>query len=147
MEGEKVFSSSEVALHTSKNDCWLIIQGKVYNVTKFLDEHPGGEEVIIQASGNGDATEAFEEIGHSSTATAMMSSYLIGVLGDDVGGYQKGKVGEEQEGDFVPASTLQGKKPSPTASGGFLDLLLPLLIVALAVGAWYFYKQGKLSPA
>ncbi|XP_058101888.1 cytochrome b5-like [Magnolia sinica] len=144
MEERKLFSLSEVSLHTSKNDCWLIIGGKVYNVTEFLEEHPGGDDVLIQASANGDATEAFEEVGHSSTATAMMSGYLIGVLEgsdyrDDVGGPHQ----EQPEGGFVTAKTVQEKRP-PSASAGLLDFLVPLLIVAIALGAWYFYNRSQI---
>jgi len=33
----------EVAQHKAKNDVWLAIDGKVYDVTEFLSEHPGGK--------------------------------------------------------------------------------------------------------
>lgn len=35
------YELEECKRHTSQNDCWLVINGKVYNVTDFLDEHPG----------------------------------------------------------------------------------------------------------
>jgi cytochrome b involved in lipid metabolism len=37
----QVYELEECKRHTSQNDCWLVINGKVYNVTDFLDEHPG----------------------------------------------------------------------------------------------------------
>jgi cytochrome b involved in lipid metabolism len=46
-------------------------------VTEFLDKHPGGKEVLIEHSGL-DATEYFEEIGHSSEAEDLMKEYRIG---------------------------------------------------------------------
>lgn len=49
----------EVKRHTSKDDVWLLIDGKVYDVTPFLDLHPGGGQLIVEASGH-DATSAFE---------------------------------------------------------------------------------------
>ncbi|XP_078447474.1 uncharacterized protein LOC144716245 isoform X2 [Wolffia australiana] len=74
----KNFSASEIALHSSKKDCWLVVDGKVYDVTGFLEDHPGGEEVLLYASGTGDATQSFEDVGHSSSAKSMMNRYLIG---------------------------------------------------------------------
>ncbi|XP_066355843.1 cytochrome b5-like isoform X2 [Miscanthus floridulus] len=50
-EGKKLFAASEVALHASRKDCWVVIGGKVYDVTKFLEDHPGGEDVLLHASG------------------------------------------------------------------------------------------------
>jgi cytochrome b involved in lipid metabolism len=44
-----------------------------------LFQHPGGEEILIENAGD-DATEAFEDVGHSSDAREMMKDYLIGEL-------------------------------------------------------------------
>lgn len=49
----------EVQRHTKKEDLWLLIDGKVYDVTPFLDLHPGGGQLIADASGK-DATSLFE---------------------------------------------------------------------------------------
>jgi cytochrome b involved in lipid metabolism len=38
---QKVYTLAECKEHSSEKDCWLVIHGKVYNVTEFLDEHPG----------------------------------------------------------------------------------------------------------
>ncbi|EFH38668.1 predicted protein, partial [Arabidopsis lyrata subsp. lyrata] len=55
----KVFTLAEVSQHSSSQDCWIVIDGKVYDVTKFLDDHPGGDEVILTSTGK-DATDDFE---------------------------------------------------------------------------------------
>ncbi|PKU81639.1 cytochrome b5 [Dendrobium catenatum] len=79
-ENAKVYYSlSEVAKHSSREDCWLIINGKVYNVAKFLEDHPGGDEVLLAVTGK-DATDDFEDVGHSSTARAMMDEYYVGEI-------------------------------------------------------------------
>ena len=45
MASVKYFSEQDVAQHSSENDCWVIVHGKVYDVTSFLSEHPGGKKV------------------------------------------------------------------------------------------------------
>merc|ERR1712187_957274 len=55
------YSMEEVAKHTSKTDCWVVVSGQVLNVTKFLGEHPGGELAILTFAGK-DATEEFNMI-------------------------------------------------------------------------------------
>merc|ERR1712060_240617 len=51
----------EVAKHTTKTDCWVVVSGQVLDVTKFLGEHPGGELAILTFAGK-DATEEFNMI-------------------------------------------------------------------------------------
>ncbi|XP_054934993.1 cytochrome b5 type B isoform X2 [Physeter macrocephalus] len=67
----------EVAKRNSPKEIWLVIHGRVYDVTRFLNEHPGGEEVLLEQAG-GDATESFEDVGHSSDAREMLKQYYIG---------------------------------------------------------------------
>ncbi|XP_066581576.1 cytochrome b5-like isoform X2 [Prorops nasuta] len=75
----KFYTRAEVAKHIDSNDAWIIIHNKVYDVTKFLNEHPGGEEVLLEQAGR-DGTEPFEDIGHSMDARQMMEPYKIGEL-------------------------------------------------------------------
>ncbi|CAB3408587.1 unnamed protein product [Caenorhabditis bovis] len=78
----RVISLDEIQKHNSDQSCWIILSGKVYDVTKFLNEHPGGEEVITQLGGQ-DATEAFNDVGHSRDALEMTKEYLIGTIPED----------------------------------------------------------------
>ena len=75
----KEFTAEEVLKHNKSSDCYLIIEGNVYNVTKFLDEHPGGDEVMLEQAGQ-DSTEAFIEIGHSDDARGLLKNMLVGTL-------------------------------------------------------------------
>ncbi|KAJ2671843.1 Cytochrome b5 [Coemansia spiralis] len=79
MPETKSFTAKEIAKHCTRDDIWIVVHGKVYDVTKFLDEHPGGEEVILEHAGI-DATEAFEDIGHSDDAHDLLAGLLIGDL-------------------------------------------------------------------
>ena len=80
----QTFTSEEVAKHNSKDDCWLILDGKVYDVTKFIPAHPGGK-AILEGCGK-DATMLFEtrpmgsESSHSARARAIRETYYIGDL-------------------------------------------------------------------
>lgn len=55
----KSYTADEVAQHNTRDDLWIIYEGKVYDASGYLDEHPGGEEVIIDCAG-GDATGPFD---------------------------------------------------------------------------------------
>lgn len=57
----KTFTFEEVQQHKSKDSCWVILYGNVYDVTSFLPEHPGGSKIILQLAGS-DATEEYDPI-------------------------------------------------------------------------------------
>ncbi|KAF2855230.1 mitochondrial cytochrome-like protein b2 [Plenodomus tracheiphilus IPT5] len=57
----KVFDYAEVAQHNTAESCWVILYGNVYDVTRFIPEHPGGSKVILQLAGT-DATEEYDPI-------------------------------------------------------------------------------------
>ncbi|XP_020091337.1 cytochrome b5 isoform X2 [Ananas comosus] len=75
----KLYSMEEVSKHNTNDDCWIVVNGNVYDVTMYLDEHPGGDDVLLAATGK-DATEDFEDAGHSKTARDLMQEYFIGEL-------------------------------------------------------------------
>merc|ERR1711920_35635 len=56
--GGEGYSLEEVGKHTSKTDCWVVVNGQVLDVTSFLKEHPGGELAILTFAGR-DASEEF----------------------------------------------------------------------------------------
>ncbi|KAF5205370.1 Cytochrome b5 [Thalictrum thalictroides] len=74
-----IFTFAEVSKHNNLKDCWLLINGKVYDVTKFLGDHPGGSEVLLKATGK-DATADFKKAhSHSSNALTMMDKFYVGL--------------------------------------------------------------------
>jgi L-lactate dehydrogenase (cytochrome) len=68
-----MLSGSEVSKHNSAKSCWVIIHGKVYDVTEFLPEHPGGQRIILKYAGK-DATEEFEPIHPPDTLDKYLDS-------------------------------------------------------------------------
>ncbi|CCH58974.1 hypothetical protein TBLA_0B01310 [Henningerozyma blattae CBS 6284] len=73
----KLYSYEEIAAHNTTESAWIIIKDKVYDVTKFLDSHPGGDEIILELAGQ-DATQDFEDIGHSNDALEFLDALLLG---------------------------------------------------------------------
>merc|ERR1712232_566565 len=58
---DRSITMEEVEKHNSRNDCWIVLNGSVLDVTAFLAEHPGGEHVILEKAGK-DATKVFNAI-------------------------------------------------------------------------------------
>merc|ERR1712241_1110971 len=75
----------EVAKHTTKADCWVVVNGEVLDVTKFLGEHPGGELAILTFAGR-DASEEFNMIHPPDVIPKYAPDAVIGVLGAAGGG-------------------------------------------------------------
>ncbi|RCI06103.1 hypothetical protein CU098_009914 [Rhizopus stolonifer] len=92
----KKYTTEEVAKHTQADDCWIIVHDKVYDISKFLDDHPGGKKVLLKAAGT-DATQQFEAFHSPSVLTKIATQYLIGDIGTM----------EEEEQDIPDANPLQ----------------------------------------
>ncbi|XP_016003882.1 cytochrome b5 isoform X2 [Rousettus aegyptiacus] len=78
----KYYTLEEIRKHNHSKSTWLILHHKVYDLTKFMEEHPGGEEVLREHAGD-DATENFEDIGHSSDARELSKTFVIGEVHPD----------------------------------------------------------------
>ncbi|KAF2493646.1 cytochrome b5, partial [Lophium mytilinum] len=75
----KDYTYAEVSDHNSPGDALLVIEGKVYDISTFAEDHPGGEPIILDQAGS-DATEAFRDVGHSDDARAILRTLLVGIL-------------------------------------------------------------------
>ncbi|KAL5277491.1 CYB5A family protein [Megaselia abdita] len=75
----KEISILEVKKHNTPEDLWMVIHDKVYDLTKFRSEHPGGDDVLDEYAGK-EASKAFDDVGHSSDAVEMMAQYCVGEL-------------------------------------------------------------------
>lgn len=70
---------SEVAKHNTRDDCWFIIDGKAYDVTSWIDKHPGGD-IMLSYAGL-DATDVFEAF-HDESTTKMLTAFHVGDVVD-----------------------------------------------------------------
>ena len=110
---------AQVQQHNDKNSVWVVIKGKIYDVTSFLHEHPGGEEVLREHAGT-NATEAFDDIGHSLGAREMLREYCIGEV-----------VQDEAESNFTLKPAAANRQPFVGA----------IIIVLSAVCLYYLFTQ------
>ncbi|KAK0672977.1 cytochrome b5-like heme/steroid binding domain-containing protein [Cercophora samala] len=127
----------DVAEHNTKKDLYVVIHDKIYDITKFVDEHPGGEEVLLDVAGQ-DSTEAFEDVGHSDEAREALEPLLVGTL-------------KRNPGDPKPKTPLPGAV-SPAANNSSAGLGVGLYAVVLlgglvAFGAYQYLQQQQSQQA
>lgn len=75
---QSTYTLSNLKTHKLKRNAWLIVDKNVYNVTNWIDKHPGGK-IIMNGIGK-DSTKIFKMIGHSKNAYSMLKKFKIGKL-------------------------------------------------------------------
>ncbi|MGH8595818.1 MAG: cytochrome b5 domain-containing protein [Gammaproteobacteria bacterium] len=78
--GDRKVTPAEVARHNTFEDCWVIIRGKVYDISEWKDRHPGGPFVARMHAGK-DATAEFGDY-HSKMAEKHMAHFCVGDLAE-----------------------------------------------------------------
>ena len=73
------YTSDEVEKHNFIDDAWVIIDQNVYDITYFLNIHPGGKNILLQFAGE-DITDYFYELHQLSVLTDTAEEYKIGTL-------------------------------------------------------------------
>lgn len=128
---EREITLEEVAKHDKQDDCWLIIGNantggpKVYDVTSYLDDHPGGAEVMLDVGGK-DADEFFEDIGHSNDAREELKKHQIGVL----------KLSPEE----IKRRAEEAEKALSKGDGGSMNMIM-IIVVLVAIALGYYKTQ------
>lgn len=72
------FTKEEVAKHNQRGDAWIVVKNRVFDITEYVDEHPGGDEILNDAGG--DATDGFYGPQHPPTVEDHLEFYFIGHL-------------------------------------------------------------------
>ncbi|SCU77735.1 LAME_0A02058g1_1 [Lachancea meyersii CBS 8951] len=77
----RLVDHEELSKHTACDDCWIAIHGKIYNISGYLNKHPGGAQVMLRLAGK-DGTAQFDEVGHSleSLMFDLGSEACVGLL-------------------------------------------------------------------
>ncbi|KAL3630740.1 hypothetical protein CASFOL_023724 [Castilleja foliolosa] len=129
----KVHLFEEVAMHNKYKDCWLVISGKVYDVTPFMDDHPGGDEVMLSAT----------EKTQPTTLKMLGIVILLGTCWSNttlIGEIDAATVPLKRQ--YVPPRQAQY---NPDKTSAFvikiLQFIVPLLILGLAFTVRYYTKD------
>ncbi|KQJ91841.1 cytochrome B5-like protein [Brachypodium distachyon] len=72
------YTKDEVSKHNTRKDCWIIIKDKVYDVTPYVEEHPGGDAILNNAGD--DSTEGFFGPQHGTRVFDIIEDFCIGSL-------------------------------------------------------------------
>ncbi|KAI0938568.1 hypothetical protein AcV5_000217 [Taiwanofungus camphoratus] len=118
----RIFTLEDVGARSSSSSCWVTRDGKVYDVTNFLPDHPGGDDLILKYAGRdvGEIMKDSLEHDHSDSAYDMLEECLIGRLGTNEMIVSEDWVPED---NFAPENTDEA---ADYEKNQFLDLRKPL---------------------
>jgi cytochrome b involved in lipid metabolism len=111
-------TAAEIATHNSRSDCWSIVRGNVYNLTSYVQKHPGGASVIANICGK-DGSRAFTNFHNSqSKPNNVLSGFLLGAVDSTI----SSGVAQKVTPPATPKPTNSTKPTKPTNSTGPINL-------------------------
>uniref|UniRef100_A0A1J3E3J2 Cytochrome B5 isoform C n=1 Tax=Noccaea caerulescens TaxID=107243 RepID=A0A1J3E3J2_NOCCA len=130
----ELISFHDVAKHKCKNDCWILIHGKVYDISTFMDEHPGGDNVLLAVTGK-DASTDYDDVKHSNEAKETMKKYCIGDIDQST---------VPVTAKYIPPWEKESTAETTKEESGnkMIVYLIPLLILGVAF-VLRFYNNNK----
>jgi cytochrome b involved in lipid metabolism len=90
--GKLVLSTQEVAKHSSASDCWSVVNGNVYNLTSYIQSHPGGQSVLKNICGKDGSAAFTNQHNNQGKPNDVLQGFLIGALGSTVSATDSAKV-------------------------------------------------------
>ncbi|OAX84619.1 hypothetical protein ACJ72_01015 [Emergomyces africanus] len=135
---QQTISSREVSVHKTANDCWIVVDNQVWDVTDFLPEHPGGPSIILKYAGR-DATKAYSDIHPPSLIkSSLHNDKLKGVLDRNTIDDEWLKEPPEQSAKHMP----DNEKPPLTTLINAHDFEVVASKTATAK-TWAFYSSAS----
>ncbi|XP_056290478.1 cytochrome b5 reductase 4 [Pseudoliparis swirei] len=95
-------TQEELQKHNTREDCWTCIRGMVYNVTPYMDYHPGGEEELMKAAGI-DGTDMFDQVHRWVNYESMLKECLVGRMATTV---IKAKIPSSPQTSLTPPTSM-----------------------------------------
>lgn len=133
-------STADLRSHNKATDAWISIQGKVYDVTSWLPNHPGGDLPLLSLAGE-DATDAFVAY-HPGSAWAHLDKFYVGKLTD----YKVSDVSKDfrrMNNEFIKLGLFEKKGHGVALSFTLMSMLLVGAIYAsLWKNEWYWHLAG-----
>ncbi|KAK5646255.1 hypothetical protein RI129_004719 [Pyrocoelia pectoralis] len=123
----RILTREEVKKH--KGATWVIIHNSVYDVSEFINEHPGGEEVLLERAG-GEASEGFEDAGHTPDARSRLQKLKVGEISTT-----EHKDLEQKTEDWLAVT----KDPNELDTEPENSYAVPIVIVVVALLACFYY--------
>ncbi|ANZ75696.1 BA75_03138T0 [Komagataella pastoris] len=72
-------TKEELKRHNSKDDCWMALNRKVYNISPYIEFHPGGVDILMKCAGK-DGTLLFQKYHHWVNADRILDSCWVGIM-------------------------------------------------------------------
>ncbi|CAO3652770.1 unnamed protein product [Mucor hiemalis] len=137
----KVFTREEVKKHASEDDLWIIIDASVYDMSRFVDMHPGGAFPILELAGK-DATDAFYGL-HRQEVLIKYDRYRIGSIANEKPQIDLYQPGDLSQVPYAESSAWMGfKSPYYTDSHFKLRIAVRKICDSLAIEAREFEDAG-----
>ena len=76
-----VYTLEDVKKHNKRHDCWTVWKGKIFDITSYIDKHPGGK-VILKGAGK-DCTKIYQKFHPWVNASYLIGNLQVGVLAED----------------------------------------------------------------
>ena len=82
--GQLMLSAQEVAKHSSASDCWSVVNGNVYNLTSYIQSHPGGSTVLKNICGKDGSAAFSNQHNTQGKPNSVLKSFYLGALGGTI---------------------------------------------------------------
>ena len=136
-KSKEIIGFAELCRHNKVDDLWLAIDGIVYDVTPFMDDHPGGGDIMLSAAGK-DGTDDFEDVGHSPHARELLKRFKVGTFKGDFSLSNNGASLKTPKHQRQNTTTTTTHAQMDTIGGNaIVGLVLPVLVIACAIAAYY----------
>eukprot|EP00008_Paramoeba_atlantica_P013296 CAMPEP_0201481564 /NCGR_PEP_ID=MMETSP0151_2-20130828/5836_1 /ASSEMBLY_ACC=CAM_ASM_000257 /TAXON_ID=200890 /ORGANISM="Paramoeba atlantica, Strain 621/1 / CCAP 1560/9" /LENGTH=482 /DNA_ID=CAMNT_0047863835 /DNA_START=72 /DNA_END=1517 /DNA_ORIENTATION=- len=136
MEKKRTISLEEVEKHNNEKSCWMVLFGQVYDLTRFLKEHPGGKRILLKNSG-ADGTGAFSSIHSRDVLMQLSPEEHIGELDPK----------DQTTQTFDPVKEWKEKRKNLPSLNMILNMFDFEVLAKEVMGAegWAYYNSGALD--
>ncbi|KAL4758752.1 FMN-dependent alpha-hydroxy acid dehydrogenase [Aspergillus foveolatus] len=141
-----MYTRKDVAHHNARHSCWVIVNNHVYDVTKFLDAHPGGASAILLYAGK-DATAVFEATHPAGTLGQLPHEYHLGPVAPVTRDAESSPASNENK---VGSQSSRPPAPAPAPHLHTVQNLNEFESIAkacLSPNAWAYYSSAADSLA